>query len=287
MCRFLSLGLVCLGLFSCIKRETPPDPPDPLDANIAPVTQGTWVRPDPDLRWHWQLTGSVDGTLPVDLMDLDLFETPDSLLATLNQRGVLCVAYFSAGTLEEWRTDLQSLTHWAVGKPLAEWNGEFWLDIRHPEVWAVMQARIRLAAERGFDGVEFDNVDLHEQDTGFDLLATDNLAWCRMLANEAHRQGLFAILKNNPGQVPGLVDYFDLALVEQCHETGECERFQEFVQAGKPVLSAEYADNEAAAQARGTLICPVSEALGLNTLILPLELDGSFRVACAPIFSSE
>jgi hypothetical protein len=284
---FLYCLLLPIGLCSCIQDVPTPEPPDPLDPNIDPVTEGTWTRPQTDLSWHWQLTGTVDGNLNVDLMDLDLFETPDTLLAALHQRGVLCVAYFSAGTQEEWRPDIRDLDQWSIGNPLEDWAGERWLDIRHPDVWAVMQARIQLAAARGFDGVEFDNVDLHEQDSGFPLLDTDNLAWCRMLANEAHRQGLFAVLKNNPGQVPELVGYFDMALNEQCHQTGECTEYQPFVAAGKPVLNAEYAANESAALALGTQVCPESEALGLNTLILPLELDGSFRVACGPVFGGE
>jgi hypothetical protein len=283
----LTFLLLPISLCSCTPEVAAPDPPVPLDPDIDPVTEGSWARPIPDLSWHWQLTGTVDGNLNVGLMDLDLFETPDTLLAALHQRGVLCVAYFSGGTAEDWRPDIHDLSHWALGHPLEDWNGERWLDIRHPTVWSVMQARIQLAAERGFDGVEFDNVDLHEQDSGFSLLDTDNLAWCRMLANEAHRQGLFAILKNNPGQVPALVDYFDLALNEQCHETGECSAYQPFVQAGKPVLNAEYAASGGEALALGDQICPESEALGLNTLILPMELDGSFRVACGPSFTGE
>ena len=59
------------------------------------------------------------------------------------------------------------------------------------------------------------------------------------------------------------------------------------VQAGKPVLNAEYATSESSALTLGTQVCPESQALGLNTLVLPLELDGSFRVACGPIFTGE
>jgi len=68
------------------------------------------------------------------------------------------------------------------------------------------------------------------------------------------------------GQASELVDRYDLTVNEERHDWSECgELVDTFVVAGKPVLNAEYAD---------------SLGEGLRTLILPLDLDDSFRVSC-------
>jgi len=78
-------------------------------------------------------------------------------------------------------------------------------------------------------------------------------------------------------QIPDLVDVFDFAVNEQCHEFDECEVYAAFVDRDKPVFNAEYAqrfvdDPES--------VCARSIALGLRTLLLPLDLDNSFRISC-------
>jgi glycosyl hydrolase family 114 len=47
-------------------------------------------------------------------------------------------------------------------------------------------------------------------------------------------------LKNDPKQAAELVGSFDFAVVEQCFQYHECERFSAFVEAGKAVFEAEY-----------------------------------------------
>ena len=55
-----------------------------------------------------------------------------------------------------------------------------------------------------------------------------------------------------------------------------------FIAAGKPVFNAEYADpfvNDAEARDQ---LCASAQALNLRTLILPVDLDDSFRFSCDP-----
>ncbi|MCA9782186.1 MAG: endo alpha-1,4 polygalactosaminidase [Calditrichaeota bacterium] len=281
--RFL-LPLILCGLLSCQSDDdtvTPVQTFPPLAPVLAPVT-GNWIHPQPGLSWQWQLSGTINTEHAVDLYDVDLFDTPDSVLAILGDRGVLRVAYFSAGSGEDWREDFASIPASALGQPLDGWPGERWLNIRDPQVFELMRTRIALAASRGFEGVEFDNVDGASNDTGFILDEADQLAYNRMLANEAHSHGLFAVLKNDLDQLEDLVDYYDMALNEECHVWDECDVYEVFRDAGLPVLNAEYADGEVQATALAATICPLSQAAGLNTLILPLDLDDAFRVSCTP-----
>ena len=123
-------------------------------------------------------------------------------------------------------------------------------------------------------------MDGYTNDTGFDLTARDQLAFVRNLANEAHRRGLAVALKNGGDQARELVDYVDLGLNEQCHQFDECGQLRPFAGVGKPVLNVEYAASRAQAEQRARTVCPAANAAGLRTLILPLDLDDSFRVSC-------
>ena len=102
----------------------------------------------------------------------------------------------------------------------------------------------------------------------------------RFLADQAHDRDLAVALKNNVEQVGDLVDYFDMAINEQCHQYDECDTLIPFIAAGKPVFNAEY---EAAYVNNTTVreaLCDASRYLGLRTLVLPMDLDDAFRYSC-------
>ncbi len=270
---------MALLLAGC-RGEVPGPPLEEQPPDDEPIRDGPWVRPGPETTWQWQLQGPVDTGHDVDLYDVDLFDTDEALLQRLKAEGRIVICYFSAGTFEDWRPDVGLLGEDTKGHPLEEWEGERWLDIRQAAVVELVRGRLALAAARGCDGVEPDNVDGYLNDTGFPLTEREQLAFNRFLANEAHRRGLAVGLKNTGALAAELVDYFDFSLDEQCHEYDECEALRPFLDAGKPVLNVEYAESESAAQALARSVCPEAQAEGLRTLILPLELDGSFRVSC-------
>ena len=104
-----------------------------------------------------------------------------------------------------------------IGKNLDDWEGERWLDIRRLDVLGpIMEARMELCEDKGFDGIEPDNVDGYLNDTGFDLTYEDQLRYNIWLANAAHEHGLSIGLKNDMDQAADLLAYFDWALNEQC-----------------------------------------------------------------------
>lgn len=274
--RALILGL---ALAAC-DGVGPTAPSAGLDPDVAPLTDGAWARPGADVTWQWQLDGPLTTSYSVDLYDVDLWETPDVAIRQLQARGATVLCYFSAGSGDEDRDDYGSFAAADLGRPLDGYPSERWLDIRSATVWAVMTTRLDLAAARGCDGVEPDNVDGYTNRTGFDLTARDQLAFNRNLANEAHRRGLTIALKNAGDQAADLVAYVDLELNEECHLYDECGQLAPFRQAGKAVLNVEYADTRAEAVTLARTVCPASAAAGLRTLILPPALDDSFRVSC-------
>ena len=219
-----------------------PQGPTLAAALPAPVgCPGCW---EPRLRtsWQWELRRPprVGDLLDVDMYDIDGFEAGRRLVRRMHARGIRAVCYVSAGSWEEWRPDADAFPEAILGRNNG-WPGERWLDIRRLDVLEpIMVARIEMCARKGFDGIEFDNVDGYANRTGFALSGEDQLAFDAMLANAAHEHGLTAFLKNDLGQIDELLPYFDAALNEQCHQYSECGRLSAFVEAGKPVFGVEY-----------------------------------------------
>jgi hypothetical protein len=86
------------------------------------------------------------------------------------------------------------------------------------------------------------------------------------LANEAHKRGLTAALKNDLGQVNTLVNYFDYAVNEQCFQYNECSDLLPFIKKGKPVFNVEYSgDNKA--------IFKKATTLNFNTIKKTFDLN--------------
>ena len=269
-----------------IQTDGNPEPTELLDPDAPPITEGDWYRPMVETTWQWQLQPNADGgintTYDVEVYDIDLFDASDSVIAELHGSGRKVICYFSAGSYEDFRDDAGEFLAYELGNTLEGFADERWLDIRSSNVQRIMLDRLDLAVRRGCDGVEPDNVDGFINDSGFDLTATDQLAFNRFVANEARHRNLAVALKNDLDQIPELVDYFDFSVNEQCHEFDECDALQPFIDAGKPVFNAEYADSFVGdANARAGMC---ADALGrsFHTLVLPLDLDDSFRFSCDP-----
>ena len=261
------------------------DPFDPGDGNesdpeLAPITSGAWYRPPLATTGQWQLQGDVNDEYDVALYELDLFETPAAVIATLKGSGRRVLCYFSAGSWEDFRPDAGQFPSSVLGSVYSGFEDERWLDIRSPAVMTLMKARLDLAVQRGCDGVEADNVDGFENSTGFPLTAAEQLVFNRTLYNEAHTRGLTVAMKNDVAQVAALIAYVDLHVSERCHELTECNLLDPFISQGKPVLNAEYLDRYVTDTAARDEMCAAARARGLRTLVLPVDLDDSFRFSC-------
>jgi hypothetical protein len=236
-------------------------------------------RPAVSDTWQWQLTGTINTTYDVAVYDIDLFDTPDATLQSLHAQGRKIVCYFSAGSSEDWRPDFDQFKPSDMGKPLDGWKGERWLDIRSANVRRIMAARLDLAATRGCDGVEPDNVDGYANKNGLNLTSDDQLDYNRYIADQAHQRGLAVALKNDLDQVAALEPAFDFAVNEQCNQYRECDKLKPFTTAGKAIFNAEYAAKYKKAGGQATL-CAASRAASIRTLVLAKKLNDSYRYSC-------
>lgn len=206
------------------------------------------------------------------MYDIDLFDNSASVVAALHAQGRKVICYLSAGTYENWRPDAASFPASVLGGGVSGWPGEKWLDVRQISTLApIMRARLDLCRQKGFDGVEPDNVDGYANSTGLPLTAQDQLAYNRWFVQEAHARGLSIGLKNDLDQIPDLLGIYDWALNEQCFQYGECAKLVPFINAGKAVFEVEYSS--------GTAFCAQANAMNFNSLRKNLGLDAT-REAC-------
>jgi hypothetical protein len=191
----------------------------------------------------------------------------------LHSKGRKVICYLSAGSYESNRPDSANFPAAIKGRALSGWPGERWLDVRQLNVLLpLIAARMDLCKQKGFDGVEPDNVDGYQNNTGFALTANDQATFNRAIAKLAHDRGLAVGLKNDLDQVAILQPAFDFAVNEQCFEYNECSLLSPFIKAGKPVLHVEY-DVPLAS------FCPATRALGFSSMLKSQNLNAS-RTPC-------
>src|SRR3989441_1310259 len=235
--------------------------------NLSTTTSGSgsiW-QPSLNTSWQWQLTGQIDLSIHVQMYDIDAFGNTATTVTTLHSTGGHVVCYISGGTFEDWRPDVGRFPASVLGNAVAGWAGERWLDVRQLTVLGpIMSARMDMCAQKGFDGIEIDNVDGYSNPTGFPLTYQDQLNYDTFMANAAHARGLSVGLKNDVGQVKDLLPYFNWALDESCFNFNECNTLLPFINAGKPVFQTQYETSQYCAQAN---------ALNFNGIVKHLLLD--------------
>jgi hypothetical protein len=140
-----------------------------MSESTSPASSNDWWRPTAGLTWQWQLTGKPDLSLQTDVIDIDL-EVDQSVVDHFHRNGTKVIGYISVGSYENWRSDVGLFPDVVLGKDYEGWIGEKWLDIRRIDLLApIMLARLDKCAAKGFDGVEPDNMQIWDNDTGFPL----------------------------------------------------------------------------------------------------------------------
>ena len=231
-----------------------------LLAAPSPASAAHWV-PVPDVTWQIQFSGAIDLSVNADVYDLDMVGTTARQVRKLHERGRKAICYINAGAWENWRPDADRYPSSVKGNGLDGWPGERWLDIRRLDVIGpILVDRLELCRAKGFDGVEFDNVDGYMNGSGFNLSRSDQLAFNRWLADAAH------------DIADELEPDFDFAIVEQCFFYRECGLTRPFVDAGKAVIVVEYE------LGRGSF-CAKASRLGISAMRKHLNLD-AWRRPC-------
>jgi hypothetical protein len=223
--------------------------------------------------FHVQYAGRLTVPATTRVVDVDGQGTSAATVRALHVKGKVVICYISGGSLESYRPDAAKFPKRVLGKVLDGWPDERWLDIRQLTVLLpLMKARVTMCHAKGFDAMDFDNVDGYSNDTGFPLTATDQRRYDIALAGLAHQAGMRAVLKNTLSLIPRLVTSFDAAVNEQCVQYSECGAYKPFVRAHKPVWVIEYSTPLSRA-------CKVANGLGLHVQRKHLALD-SWRQTC-------
>ncbi|KAI3325589.1 glycoside hydrolase family 114 protein [Xylariaceae sp. AK1471] len=241
------------------------------EANIfQPAVGTTW-----DLPLGFSLT-AANANKSTIFYPVDLENTPANTISALKTAGHSIVCYFSAGSVESYREDAGEFPAKATGKALDGWPDEKWLDVRDSTVRAIMATRIQSAAAKGCLGIDADNVDGYQNDSGFDLTEDDAVDYVKYLAATAQAAGLAYGLKNAGNIVDRVVDVAQWAINEECAEYEECAAWAPFVKAGKPVFHVEYTDDDNAKSVDSSKLakaCAADGQNGFSSIVKHLSLD--------------
>uniref|UniRef100_A0A942Y7T9 Endo alpha-1,4 polygalactosaminidase n=1 Tax=Neobacillus citreus TaxID=2833578 RepID=A0A942Y7T9_9BACI len=136
----------------------------------------------------------------------------------------------------------------ADGAPVSDpgWPDEMLLDTttaaKRSEIVSVLATDVARCADRGFDAVEFDNLDSWTRSDGA-LTRSGNLALAAALVDLGHEHGLAVGQKNTPqlGAAGRERTGFDFVVAEECVTYDECGDYTEAY--GDRVIDVEYSDD--------------------------------------------
>lgn len=272
----LALGL---GLGIGLTRACP-SPKDTASASSDPSPKAASViQPAVGTTWDYPLGFSLttsNANKTTVFYPVDLENTSANTISALKSAGHTIICYFSAGSVEDYRSDAGDFPASAVGNTLDGWPDEKWLDIRDSTVREIMTTRIQSAASKGCVGVDPDNIDGYTNNPGFPLTEDDTVDYVRFLADTAHAAGLAYGLKNSGAIVDRVIDVAEWAINEECAEYEECADWAPFVAAGKPVFHVEYTEDDDATSVSASKLskaCAADGQAGFSTIIKHYSLD--------------
>ncbi len=259
-------------------------------------TAEQWKEVPGETSWEWILpTEELPSDPPeVDYLGLDGLDVSASYVSTAAGRGTSSWCYLSVGSVEEWRDDYDDFLaldeaetgagrEGIIGNGYSGWADEWWLNVGAYEVFMpLMEARLDVCVEKGFDLVEYDNMEI-DPDPGFDTSPAEVVAYVEALLDATEQRGLGAIHKNATDLME-LEPRFEVLLLEDCVLWDFCDEAQPYLDAGKPVFNAEYPESWDDEGEDFELESVCESAGEVSTLIKKLELDAS-SVVCAAVLS--
>jgi Glycoside-hydrolase family GH114 len=220
-------------------------------------------------RWLAQLDGAVDIEQPAEFFYLDAEQQDAEDLEELHRQGRHYLCYLSVGSFEEFRPDADTFPPATIGKPLADFPRERWIDVRDASVRAIMARRIERLAALGCDGVPPASLSVHAADTGFDLTLEDALDYARWIAERVHAAGMSVGLSAPESMTAELWPSFDFGLGIGCVAATGCSELEVLRTAQKPVLYVELGDAETAEE-----LCKSAKILGFEALVTDAGFGG-------------
>ncbi|WP_201294836.1 MULTISPECIES: endo alpha-1,4 polygalactosaminidase [unclassified Nocardiopsis] len=270
-----ALALVCLLCASCAA-------PGGTAGEESPAESAARPSGPPPGPFDYQLGGAYPPAADAVTVVRDATEHPEP--------GLYSVCYVNG-----FQTQPQDASFWleehpdlvlrgADGEPVADpdWPDEYLLDTstaeRRGRIADLVADTVGTCAERGFDAVEFDNLDSFTRGA---VTAVDNLALAADLVAAAHALGLAAAQKNTAELAARARREagFDFAVAEECVAFDECAAYTSVY--GDAVLVVEYPDTLGTGLAR---VCddpdtPPSTVLRDRGLLVPGR-DGHLRESC-------
>lgn len=156
----------------------------------SPSTASLW-QPEVGVKWQIVLQAPINETeIDVPVYDIDLFDSTASIIAWAQGQGRKVICYFSAGSYEDWRPDSASFKPEDYGNGLEGWEGEYWLNTSSVNARNIMLACLDQAAKKGCDGVDPDNIDGYENDSGLDLTTGTAVDFVAFLADATHARNM-------------------------------------------------------------------------------------------------
>lgn len=158
------------------------------------------------------------------------------------------------------------------------WPGEFLVDISSAERRTAaahhVEQMVDRCAVRGFEAVEFDNLDswtrfdgtAREDDVPFGR--RDAVRYAAILTGHAHSVGLAVAQKNTPqlaARTSRRVIGFDFVIAEECGRYRECDAYRRVF--GRRIIDIEYTDGgfARACHAMGDRVTVIRRDVGLRT----------------------
>jgi hypothetical protein len=218
----------------------------------------------------------TDATLPSGdaaptpvVYDIDGFDNPASAVTALHGMGFHVICYVEVGAVESYRPDHAMFPPATLGNTVGGYPMEHYLDVRDPTVLSVVEARVDMCADKGFDAIEPDIDDSYTENTGFPLTKADEETFLAALAAHAHGRGLAWGLKNGDatdGFATDVLPHTEFVLDEQCNQYSSCGAFSAYT-GQKAVFQVEY-------QLGTSAFCDKDDMRGWNGVKQNVDLAG-------------
>jgi len=235
---------VAVGLAGCSSpSESPTLPPSATPVTTASGGEGSssaepTVALPPAGGFDYQLGGAYEPPAGTAIVARDSTDSPAP--------GLYNICYLNGFQSQPGEADASDglLLEDAEG-PVADpgWPDEYLFDTSTEANRSAIAERVNKAilecAYKGFDAVEFDNLDSYSRSDGA-LTAEDNLALAALYIADAHAAGLAAAQKNSVEIArQGAAAGFDFAVTEECGQYEECA---DYLEVYRVVLDIEYGE---------------------------------------------
>jgi len=224
-----------------------------LLGSVGTTVAADWELPTANVRFDYQIGGDYPLPAGVGVVSRDWF----SGVAPKSAYGICYVNAYQTQIDEPGVDRPDEKSNWPPNLVLTalgddpNWGGEYLIDISTPEKRTAaadwVRPMLEVCAEKGFKGVEFDNLDSWTRFQGTPLASqvsfgrAEAVAYAALLVADAHELGMAAAQKNTVELSVAEARTqagFDFAIAEECGRYKECGRYRALY--GNLVFVIEY-----------------------------------------------